>query len=143
MTLVIVDMQPYFDSCDDEVVDEAVKEIRRAKEQRTGVVVVEFGGCGPTDSSIQKVLRGYDRQAWVTKDDDDGGRAVVNAAHQHGFWNKSWRFCGVNTCCCVRDTIKSMVRIYPKAVFEYAVEAMNCTCDKPWKCAQYFEFQAG
>lgn len=141
MTLVIIDMQPYFEASGD-VVEEVVKEVRRARERRTGIVVVEYGSCGPTHRLIQRAVRGYDRQAWVKKHDDDGGAEVMEAAHQHGFWDKSWRFCGVNTCYCVCDTVKSIVRAYPRARFEYAIKAMNCNCGMS-SCARYFKFHAG
>ena len=141
MTLVIIDMQPSFEACND-AAEAVAKEVHRARERRTGIIVVEYYSCGPTHRLIQQAIRGYDRQAWVTKDDDNGGREVVAAAREHKFWNKSWRFCGVNTCYCVSETVKSVIRTYPMARFEYAVDAMNCTCYNPRACGKYFNFKA-
>ena len=110
MTLLIVDMQPYFDAANHKAtISNIVEEIEKAKKQRIGIVILEFSGYGPTHAKIKKALVRYSRVAVYQKCDDDGSVEARRAAKKRGFDPDHWRVCGVNTDCCVAATVTGLL----------------------------------
>lgn len=125
MTLCVVDMQAQF-SAYRKVLSPVLKEIRRAKKKREGIVVLEIPGCGSTHPKILKALKKYDRVAWASKHGEDGSDQFVAAAKRKSFWLGKIRLCGVNTCQCVSATMSGLRRGIPKAKLEACIDAMAC-----------------
>ena len=127
MTLCIIDMQEEFSASED-IVPEVVAEVLYAIEQGEDIVVIEYGHGNDTWPEIREALNGYEQQATVIKDDDDGGEPLVKSLKKHGFCEEHLRFCGVNTCWCVADTIRGTQEHLPSANITLLDDSCNCSC---------------
>lgn len=108
MTLCIVDMQPYF-KASDKVLDPVLREVKRAKKNNSGIVVLEFSGCGETCEQIAHALRNYGRKVYATKAMDDGSKAFLKAAKKVKFPTKNVTVVGVNRGYCVLSTVSGLM----------------------------------
>ena len=107
-TLVVVDMQGYFPSArSSRVIDNCLREVRKAIQDRAGVIVLQYKHCGKTLPAIMGLLDSYDRYEKKIKPHDDGSRQVVNTLRKRRF-SKNLKVVGVNTDCCVYATVSSL-----------------------------------
>lgn len=140
MTLCIVDMQPDFRACID-VVDNVLQQVKIAKDNREGIVLLEYEGYGHADERILWEVKQYDRQTILSKNEDDGSNEFLSAAQSLGFWLGNIKFCGVNACYCVWETFWStanaMLREKPNFQATLVADAVNCTCG-PRDCIQKY-----
>ena len=114
MTLCIVDMQPNFLLAKQKrTIKATVEEIKKAKKNREGIVVLEYEEEGETHPSILRALGQYKRVAFEKKDDDDGGDEFVQACDRHQFSLRQVKVCGVNVFACVYRTINGIKRHRP------------------------------
>ena len=139
--LCIVDVQTGFVS--HEYARDGVKEeIDNAIQRGWTIVVLEYVGYGRTDKGIRDKMANYDKVFYALKNDDNGADELITILSHLGVGSpREVRFCGVNTCCCVRDTAYNYgrkVRNYPKVpVISFSKEGTACCCDSGAKCKQY------
>ena len=113
--LVIVDMQYDFaQSFNSRIINECVKEIRRAKSLRLPIFIVEYVDCGSTVEEIMDAVNGYKKTYAIEKVDDDGSKDLQQEFCRNNFSFNSLRVCGVNSWICVAETVCGLNKIYPK-----------------------------
>lgn len=106
-TLLIIDMQTAFPSAYN-ALNGVLRAIKKAKKNRSPIVILEYSGSGNTLLSIAKAIRGYEPVYFETKDIDNGSFEVLDCLERHNLSHKI-RACGVNLDCCVRDTLEGLV----------------------------------
>jgi nicotinamidase-related amidase len=125
-TLVVVDMQSSFEAANSKRVRENVKrEIQRAMDNKAAIVFVEYVGQGPTIPSLVKPTDDYDRVFIVRKNDDDGSKEVSKVIRDNNLPGKRVKVCGVNTDCCVLETVNGLCSRLRSASFEVVGDACN------------------
>ena len=113
--LVIVDMQYEFkESFNKRIINECIREIRRAKRLKLPIFIVEYVGCDSTVEEIMDAVNGYKKTYAIEKIDDDGSKDLQQEFCRNNFSFNSLRVCGVNSCCCVAETVWGLNEIYPK-----------------------------
>ena len=134
-TLVIVDMQPTFAaSKNPNTIIAIANEIILAKQKRHGIMIVEYSGSGQTYSGFDNLLRGYLHKAKIKKNDDDGSNEIIRALNRRNFPQQVLRVCGVNTDCCVHDTVVGLLRKLHKTKVEVIKDACNTESRFDWRC---------
>lgn len=129
-TLVIVDMQPVFKaSKDPDTVIAVAAEIIQAKQNNHAIVVVEYGGSGKTHSGLSDLLKNYKHKSIISKHDDDGSKEVIRALNRRNFPMQTLRVCGVNTDCCVYETVIGLIQKLKKSQVEVVKKACNTEND--------------
>lgn len=124
-TLVVVDMQSSFEAANSRRVRENCKrEIERAMEARAAIIFVEYVGQGPTIPSLVKLTDDYERVFITRKNDDDGSREVRKVIQDNNLPAKRLKVCGVNTDCCVLETVSGLCNRM-KAAMEVIADACN------------------
>lgn len=127
-TLVVVDMQDYFPAARGSTVQEnCLREVKKAIQDRAGVIVLEYKHCGETIPAIAGLLKEYSRYERKVKDNDDGSRQVINSLRKRKF-SQNLRVVGVNTDCCVNATVQSLSR-KRVARIRVVADACNSTID--------------
>src|SRR5574339_388350 len=125
-TLVVVDMQSSFEAANSRRVRENCKrEIKRAMDNGAAIIFVEYVGQGPTIPSLVKPTDDYPRTFITRKDDDDGSREVAKVIRDNNLPGKRIKVCGVNTDCCVLETVSGLVNRLRSANFEVMADACN------------------
>ena len=131
-TLVIVDMQPKFVAANTpRVIVGVTREILEAKQRKSGIIFLEYNPTcemGRTHEGLFSLIRGYPHKSRVTKNEDDGSLSVVQAIRRRGFANRTLRVCGVNTDCCVYETIKGLLGRLERS----RIEVVKDACDSEW-----------
>lgn len=131
-TLVIVDMQPHFVAANTPgVIVGVTREILEAKRRKSGIIFLEYkptDEMGRTHEGLFSLIKGYPHKARVTKDDDDGSLEVVKALRRRGFAKHTLRVCGVNTDCCVYETIVGLLDRLDRSKIEVVKDA----CESEW-----------
>lgn len=113
--LVIIDMQYEFkESFNNRIINECVREIRRAKKLKLPIFIVEYLNCGLTVKDILDEIKSYKKVYFVEKDDDDGSGVLRDYFCKNHYLFNSLRICGVNSCCCVAETVWGLNEKYPK-----------------------------
>ena len=108
-TLVVVDVQPDFYAANGkQFLLNCKREIRQAMKDNAGIVFLEYYGCGPTKIELRKLVDGYERAYFDTKDEDDGSLEVSVLLRKYYLNKKNVRVIGVNTDCCVRSTVEGL-----------------------------------
>jgi nicotinamidase-related amidase len=125
-TLVIVDMQATFNAANSRRVRENCKqEILQAMESNASIIFVEYIGQGPTIPSLVKLTDDYDRVFITRKGDDNGSREVRKTIKNNRLPSRRVRVCGVNTDCCVLETVCGLNRSMKKTTIEISPKACN------------------
>lgn len=125
-TLVLVDMQPYFEAANSRRVRANCKrEIEKAMDRRAAIIFVEFNNCGPTVKSLIEMTDDYDRRFFAYKDCDDGSAEVSDVINVNGLAAKKLKVCGVNTDCCVKATVTGLTARLPNANIQVIGDACN------------------
>lgn len=109
-TLVVIDMQPVFPAAE-EVLYPVIDLIKSAMVDKSNIVVVEYSydGSVHTYEQILDKIENYPLKAIVKKRQDNGSKQVQEALHSFEH-NNELKICGVNLCCCVRDTALGLSR---------------------------------
>lgn len=123
--LLVIDVQDYFDTSKP-IVDETIREIKLAKRRGAAVVIVKFKGCGDTNKRVLDAAKGYDRTIFVSKQQDGGGREVVNVCSANKLKPKKFRVVGVNRSFCVMETVYQLFDILPKLKIQVSENGTNC-----------------
>ncbi len=113
--LLIIDLQPKF-APTEEVLQETVRQIKKAKSKHEWIMVLEYAGFGKTTTKITKHFKDYSKVIRSTKEHDNGSPQVL--------WNLSCRYddgyiqnishikvCGINTSACVIKTVKGLSKL--------------------------------
>ena len=112
--LIVIDMQTHFcESYNDRIVRECINEIRRAKRLNLPIFLVEYVGCGQTDSRLKQEANGHKLLHRVTKYDDDGSYEIEKRFKLKKYAFNSVRVCGVNAPYCVAETVEGLQRRLP------------------------------
>ena len=126
-SLIIIDMQEYFDAaCDYRTQMACRKAIRKAMKDDAAILLVEYRGCGKTAATLAGLLDGYKNAHVVKKSNDDGGKEVVRKLRREKLPRGTIRVCGVNTDACVEDTVRGIMRNMRKRTPEIQVLANAC-----------------
>lgn len=113
--LVIIDMQYDFkESFNKRIINECIREIRRAKRLKLPIFIVEYVGCDETVEEIMQAVNGYKKAFFIEKGDDDGSDVLSDFFWENNYYFNSLRICGVNACCCVAETVWGLNEKYPK-----------------------------
>jgi len=106
-TLVIIDMQTGFiDGCDATGAENVIcKMVEHARQQKWGILVVEFDGYGDTIDSIAQAVGGYEMAHDVVKDHMGGGEEVMECLNRHPELPRDLVVCGIFGEQCVSRTI--------------------------------------
>lgn len=108
-SLIVIDMQLYFESARDERTQkECSKLIRKAIKDNAPIVLVEYSGCGKTAPTLAGLVAGYKNAHVVKKSNDDGGYEIVSYLRRKRLPRGTIKVCGVNTNCCVKQTIRGI-----------------------------------
>ena len=106
--LIIIDMQPFFGSSQ-KPLGAVLKQIDIAKAAGNPIILVEYGGCGPSHPKILDKLVDYKDVICVTKHRDGGEFDIIREAKTYGIdVSKRVRVVGVNRSYCVYSTVKGM-----------------------------------
>jgi hypothetical protein len=132
--LLVIDVQPIYPSSE-EVLDEVIREVRKAKANKEWIMILEYG-MGRTYYRITRELQGYRKKLYARKYRNDGGREVFTAITKYsnnlGSKNvgriEKIRVCGVNLSACVVATVYS-IKMFSQ------VEVIKRACADPteWK----------
>lgn len=111
-TLVIVDMQPRFDTSNCFRTRKNVRRLAKLfKAKKWPIVVLEYHGYGDTHEEIMDELRSYENLHRKVKFDDDGSQEVLET----NIPLDSVVVCGVNLCACVADTCAGLASKLPNS----------------------------
>jgi nicotinamidase-related amidase len=108
--LLIVDMQEDYPAAyHKKTLKRVIKEVRKAKACRAGIILLEMKGAGKTLPEIHKALSGYHKVQFKKKGDPSGASEVFEAVTNNPFLHKTkFKVCGVYTDICVTDTVNDM-----------------------------------
>jgi len=152
--LLVVDMQPRFSSSRPSwLIRNVSREIHSAMKKSWGIVFLEYtrrcgrGGVFLTERTHGKLLllvEGYEHAMTVHKESDDGSREVLHAidgwygddGREHS--GGGIRVVGVNTGCCVADTVNGLTKIMPYTEIVVVGNACNHVYEneQPSTCGQ-------
>jgi len=120
-TLCVVDMQKTFigdkaspHSYFTKVTTNVIHEIRKAKQEKHAIVVVEYKGSGDTVQDILDEIKNYPRAVVVQKTGSDGSAEVLKKIKAKKFPTAHIKMCGVYAGCCVMQTAVGMLGKNPK-----------------------------
>lgn len=129
-TLVVVDMQTYFSAANDKsVLQNCKNEVAKAMDKGAAIIFVEFIGCGRTIPGLVKLTKYYDRVFIVRKDDDDGSREVRKVIKDNKLPANKIKVCGVNTDCCVLETVLGLNTLMKPSKMKVLAYACNSEYD--------------
>jgi hypothetical protein len=131
--LVVVDMQSDFPAARNSRTVASVKEeIRLAVQNGHFIVILEYFGCGQTNSSLMKELQGYKNYRVVIKSDNDGSAEVKEACEKMGLAPAKFNVVGVNTDACVESTVTGLTSKYPTSLVAVIAKACNTIGGYQW-----------
>jgi len=126
--LLVIDVQDYFETAGC-VIDETLREITLAKKRGAAIVVVEYAGCGFSNSKIVKAVENYPNKIFVTKHNDGGGAEIHAECVKNGIPHNKLRVVGVNRSYCVHSTLHQLKKQY--GVNDIQVSEKGTWCDDP------------
>jgi len=119
-------MQPHFNSAKGKcVIANCLVEIQKAVKNKAHIIFLEYSGYGATSSKLTKGLRNH--AIFVEKDNDDGSNQIQKEVLRHKL-PKYFKVCGINTDCCVAQTVKGLTARFPKSKIEVLADA----CASDW-----------
>ncbi len=125
--LIIVDMQPLFfenessmsDEARERLIDAILVQIDQAIFKREKIVIVEYRnslekyGFGSTFERIAARVRCYPHVVYVIKAQNDGSKEIAERLGLDAERFEHFRFCGINTSFCVRETAEGLMDALP------------------------------
>lgn len=133
-SLLVIDMQGYFKASKQSSVKKNVlKQIELAIQDNAPIVFVEYAGCGSTLPSLKNLPKNnsYSKIYKIKKTADDGSDVIMSTLRSNKLPRKHVRVCGVNTDCCVYETVCGLSRALPKTTIEVVEDACGSThCHK-------------
>ncbi len=133
-TLVVVDMQPLFQSSQKETTKTEVDRLlKKAIEDKAGIIFLEFHRYAETDPALKATVEGYKRAFFRTKMINDGSSQVVETIKKKSLPKRKIKVCGVNTNYCVRETVAGLLEKFGKTGIAKEIEVSkggtNCAWD--------------
>jgi nicotinamidase-related amidase len=123
-TRVVIDMQPTFAASNDpDVIIGVVKEILEAIREDAPILIVQYLGSGPTHRGLMNLVKKYKKSVKIYKQDNDGGKEIVRTIRKHRYSEQHLRVCGVNTDCCVLETVRSLLDLLKESKIEVVKNA--------------------
>lgn len=109
-TLVVIDMQDWFINYPEEqdLIPIIYDLIKQARQQRWAIILVEYGGCGPTNEIILEGVRDYPYTRTVIKFGEDGGEEIIECLNKHPAWSPDLLVCGIFGDECVPATVNGL-----------------------------------
>ena len=131
-TLVIVDMQPYFEASNcKRTQDEIIRLIDEAKKNDDYIIILEYAldeeWGDRTHDSIINAIGMYDKCFTGLKEDDDGSDVVDDIVTSHCLKTNDMIVCGVNAHACVKSTALGLSNRYQ------SVTVVGKACNDPYK----------
>lgn len=128
--LLIVDMQPQFPAASGKtIIKNCKREIRKAMQEKASIIFLEYMGCGTTNDSLLSLTDGYE-QVWTQeKSSDDGSDVASSLIWKYSLSRTHIKVCGVNTDCCVKETVRGLISVFPKAEIDVIGDACNSDWD--------------
>lgn len=128
--LIVIDMQERFNAAMGERVGQnCLREIQQAIKDDAHIIFLEYFGCGPTMSELTQALH---TQCHFRQKSGDDGSAEVEMAVLLNQLPKQFKVCGVNTDCCVYQTVRGLTSRFPMANINVIADA----CDSDWSHGQ-------
>ena len=133
-TLIIIDMQPVFEASQkDWMIENVRREIKRAKRRAHAIVVVRYRGSATTetlpalqvDNRILGEIGTYPHVGYVTKNRGDGSKEILRVLRGRPFPTGDLIVVGVNTDCCVAETVNSLAHKLPQSNIWIVADACN------------------
>jgi len=125
-TLCVVDMQPYFYASQEEwLMENVLREIRQAKNRNIGIIVIEYEGCGVTDSRILRECMLHSKFVRLVKRESDAAPLILDAVTNHNFSADKFIIAGVETDACITDTINGLSMLSPSSQIVVVADAVN------------------
>ncbi len=141
--LVVIDMQEKFISqfdppCwRDDLIEKIIEEINRAKTKNRPILIVEYWddlyyihyqkSQMITNTRIMESVAGYPRTYVVKKNKDDGASAIKAMLDKLNLSVDKFSVCGLNTQCCVLETVVSLAKIPGVEKIDILTEACGST----------------
>ena len=123
-------MQPYFQAATNKrVIANCKRELLLAMKKRAGIIFVQYYSCGETNKSLLKLTAEYDRSYAVSKSADDGSAEIHDAIIDYRLSALRLKICGVNTDCCVSETVRGLTARMPRATIEVISDACHSDYD--------------
>jgi len=128
-TLVCIDMQTRF-YASDEVLGPCLEEVDTATGSGNPVILVTFHGPQDLHPQLLPYLR-YEKVYLVDKEDVSGGLEVDQIVRNFDL-PTSLRVCGIETNCCVKETILELLDFQGYHSIEVAAHACANSGRSPW-----------
>jgi len=128
-TLVIIDMQDNFAAAKYKSVQYGcISEIEQAIKRNAPIVFVEYRYSGKTVESLKQLIAAvkYENVHTVTKTTNNGASAINKLLQRKKLPKNHLRVCGVNTDCCVLETIEGFNSMYRNRNFLIEVVLNAC-----------------
>jgi nicotinamidase-related amidase len=125
-TLVVVDMQPNFAATRHLwLINNIKREIKKSFRRREPIVFLEYKYHGFTYECLKRIVRNYSHKDVAIKQNNNGAKELIDICVQRQFAMDKFRFVGVNTDCCVRDTVHGVLDRLPDAKLEVIKDCCN------------------
>jgi len=119
-------MQPSFYHANSSILLKNISwEIKRAIQDKSAIVFVEYKSAGSTLYDLKKLVNNYPMWDLAIKNTDCGAIEVLDTIEKAGYNKRRLRICGVNIECCVKDTIIKLAKLLPETKIEVIREACN------------------
>jgi len=125
-------MQGYFKASKQSSVKKNVlKQIALAMKDNAPIVFVEYEGCGSTLPSLTNLPKNnsYNNIYKIKKTEDDGSDVIRSALRSNKLPRTYVRVCGVNTDCCIYETVNGLSGALPKTKIEVVENACGSSHD--------------
>lgn len=109
--LLVIDMQTAFRAAKNKKTQKnCILEIKKAMDKEYPIVFLEYEECGKTLPTLLGVLTSsqYNKFYIVKKSSNDGSSKLLNFFKKKGLPRTDMRVCGVNTDCCVLETVEGL-----------------------------------
>lgn len=125
-TLCIVDMQPYFYASQESwLIENVIREINEAKQHHAGILLIEYKGCGDTDSRILQPCLSYPLSRRIVKQESDAAPLILDTSNKCNFNTSHFIITGVETATCITDTINGLTILNPDVTITVVADAVN------------------
>lgn len=125
-TLVVVDMQPNFNSANGKRVREnCLREVKAAVIAGADIIFLEFSFYGPSHSDLTEAAG---KNYYVQSKTLDDGSAEVESQVRAKRLPVHFKVCGINTDCCVASTVRGLTARFPRSTIEVVADA----CASDW-----------
>lgn len=140
-SIVFIDMQNIFLKNvlkrDPGIILKCKRELIKAINDNAQIIFLEFRGHGSTVKELTSLLKeySYTKYAFVSKESDDGSNDLLNVILKNNL-PPNIKVCGVNTDCCVYDTVSgylyAMTSHKSKDSNEFNVKVIIDACASSW-----------